>query len=97
MYGRVNKTQYDELFGASALMIVTYIMIGAGGVVVLISLAGCVGAFTQSKIMLGLVIIKTSEPHHDKTKEMFVRPAKTDQPVHPPSLIRVFAVHSLGS
>ena len=55
MYGRVNKTQFDELFGASALMVVSYIMIGAGGMVVLISLAGCVGAFTQSKIMLALV------------------------------------------
>ena len=57
VYGRVNKTQFDELFGASALVIVSYIMIGAGGLVVLISLAGCVGAFTQSKIMLAIVSI----------------------------------------
>ena len=32
------------------------------------------------------------EPRHDKTNKMTVRPAKTDQPWHPPSLIRVFAV-----
>ena len=31
-------------------------------------------------------------PQHDKTNKMSVRPAKTDQPEHPPSLIRVFAV-----
>ena len=33
-----------------------------------------------------------SEPPHDKTNKMTVRPAKTDQPGHPPSLIRVFTV-----
>ena len=32
------------------------------------------------------------EPRHDKINKMSVRPAKTDQPGHPPSLIRVFAV-----
>ena len=31
-----------------------------------------------------------NEPPHDKTNKMTVRPAKTDQPGHPPSLIRVF-------
>ena len=30
-----------------------------------------------------------NEPRHDKTNKMSVRPAKTDQPEHPPSLIRV--------
>ena len=49
------KTQYDELFGASALVIVTYIMIGAGALVVLVSLAGCVGAYTKSKPVLAVV------------------------------------------
>ena len=32
------------------------------------------------------------ELRHDKTSKMSVRPAKTDQPGHPPSLIKVFAV-----
>ena len=32
------------------------------------------------------------EPRHDKTNGISVRPAKTDQPGHPPSLIRVFDV-----
>ena len=47
----------------------------------------------------------STEPHHDKTNKMTVRPAKTlislgkdsDQPRRPPSPIRVFAVHSMGS
>ena len=36
----------------------------------------------------------TNEPRHDKTDKMSVRPPSedTDQPGHPPSLIRVFAV-----
>ena len=33
-----------------------------------------------------------NEPRHDKTNKVTVRPAKTDQPGHSPSLIRVFAV-----
>ena len=37
------------------------------------------------------------EPRHEKTNKISVRPAKTDQPGHPPSLIRVFAVRSMGS
>ena len=43
------------------------------------------------------VSTQTSEPPHDKTNNVVVRPAKTDQPGHPPSLIRVFAVCSMGS
>ena len=35
---------------------------------------------------------QTYEPRHDKTNKMSVRPAKIDQPGHPPSLIKVFAV-----
>ena len=34
----------------------------------------------------------TFEPRHDKTNKVTVLPVKTDQPGHPPSLIRVFAV-----
>ena len=38
------------------------------------------------------------EPPHDKTNKMACAPSKSsDQPGHPPSLIRVFAVHSVGS
>ena len=33
-----------------------------------------------------------TEPPHDKTNKVACAPAKTDQPGHPPSLIRVFAV-----
>ena len=33
-----------------------------------------------------------NEQRHDKTNEMSVGPAKTDQPGHSPSLIRIFAV-----
>ena len=41
--------------------------------------------------------VSTNEPPYDKTNKMTVRPAKTDQPGHPPSMIRVFAVRSMGS
>ena len=38
------------------------------------------------------------EPPHDKTNKMACAPSKdSDQPGHPPSLIRVFAVCSMGS
>ena len=38
------------------------------------------------------------EPPHDKTNKMtFVPSEDSDQPGHPPSLIRVFAVRSVGS
>ena len=40
----------------------------------------------------------TYEPHRDKTKKMACAPSEdSDQPGHPPSLIRVFAVRLLGS
>ena len=41
---------------------------------------------------------KHFEPPHDKTNKMTFVPSKdSDQPGHPHSLIRVFAVHSMGS
>ena len=41
---------------------------------------------------------KPFEPPHDKTNEMACVPSEdSDQPVHLPSLIRVFAVCSVGS
>ena len=42
-------------------------------------------------------VLDIREPRHDKTNKMSVRPAKTNQLGHPPSLIRVFAVRSMGS
>ena len=42
--------------------------------------------------------IKTFQPPHDKTNKMVCVPSEdSDQPGHPPSLIRYFAVHSMGS
>ena len=38
------------------------------------------------------LVLSWHEPRHDKTNKMAVRPAKTDQPGHPPSQIRVFTV-----
>ena len=41
---------------------------------------------------------KHFEPPHDKTNKMtFVPSEDSDQPGHPPSLIRVFALRSMGS
>ena len=41
---------------------------------------------------------KHFEPPHDKPNKMtFVPSENSDQPGHPPSLIRVFAVRSVGS
>ena len=50
--------------------------------------------------MIGqITAAKTSfEPQHDKTNKMTCAPSEdSDQPGHSPSLIRVFAVHSMGS
>ena len=39
-----------------------------------------------------------NEPPHDKTNKMTCAPREdSDQPRHPPCLISVFAVHSMGS
>ena len=47
---------------------------------------------------VSITTIKTAfEPPHDKTNETTVRPAKTQISLSPPSLIRVFAVRSVGS
>ena len=41
---------------------------------------------------------KVFEPEHDKTYKMACAPSKdSDQPGHPPSLIRIFAVRSMDS
>ena len=40
----------------------------------------------------------TFEPPHDKTNKLICAPSKdSDQPGHPPSLVRGFVVHSMGS
>ena len=45
-----------------------------------------------------IILIATCEPPHDKTNKMTCAPKEdSDQPGHPPSLIRVFAVRSMGS
>ena len=44
--------------------------------------------------MLGTQLQGIHEPPHDKTIKMAIAPSEdTNQPAHPPSLIRVFAVH----
>ena len=41
---------------------------------------------------------KHFEPPHDQTNKMTFAPSEdSDQPGHPPSLIRVFAVRSMGT
>ena len=41
---------------------------------------------------------RQNEPHHYKTNKMILATSEdSDQPGYPPSLIRVFAVHSMGS
>ena len=43
-------------------------------------------------------VLSECEPPHDKTNKMAFAPSEnSDQPKHSPSLIRVFAVHSMGS
>ena len=45
-----------------------------------------------------ILLEKKKEPPHDKTDEITYAPIEdSDQAGHPPSLIRVFAVHSMGS
>ena len=48
---------------------------------------------SDSLSMLGTQLQSIHEPPHDKANKMAIAPSEdTDQPVHPPSLIRVFAV-----
>ena len=43
-------------------------------------------------------IVNKNEPRHDKTSKLTCALSEdSDQPGHPPSLITVFAVHSVGS
>ena len=55
------------------------------------------GMTVKNMIMRNLVWVYTKPPH-DKTNKVIITPSKdSDQPGHPPSLIRDFAVHSIGS
>ena len=56
-------------------------------------------AATAMKAHLGYRLVTNgNEPHRDKTNKMTCAPSEdSDQPGHPPSLIRVFAVHLMGS
>ena len=52
----------------------------------------------QSSLVMATKIMEPYKPAHDKTNKMACAPSKdSDQPGHPPSLIRVFAVRSMGS
>lgn len=51
---RIDMMQFDALLGHSIVPIAAYVLIAAGGVVLLISLAGCIGAWTRNKSLLAL-------------------------------------------
>ena len=54
--------------------------------------------FRRPKIAVTILELEYCEPPHDKTNKMICAPSEvSDQPGHPPSLIRVFAVRSVGS
>ena len=49
---------------------------------------------TSISVYINTVSVYINEPPHDKTNKMTYAPCEdSDQPGHPPSLIRVFAVH----
>lgn len=51
---RLDMVQFDALLGTSMLPIAAYVLIAAGAVVLLISLAGCFGALMENRSLLGL-------------------------------------------
>ena len=53
-----------------------------------------VSFFAQYIFLQRRINLMINEPSHDKTNKVSVHPAKTQ---HQPSLIRVFAVRSMGS
>ena len=57
-----------------------------------------VTVFSQSKIHVAIKALSQDELQHEKTNKMTCAPSKdSDQPGHSLSLIRVFAVRSMGS
>ena len=65
----------------------------------MVTARGVWAVLTLCYILMQFFILMTIyEPQHDKTNDMAYTPSEnSDQSGHPPSLIRVFAVHSLGS
>ena len=52
----------------------------------------------KSALHLSVISGNPEEPPHDKTNNIACAPSEdSDQPGHPPSLIRAFAVRSVGS
>ncbi|CAC5411503.1 CD151 [Mytilus coruscus] len=51
---RIDMVQFDELLGKSMVPIAAYVLIAAGGIVMLISLVGCLGALKEHRVLLGL-------------------------------------------
>ena len=57
-----------------------------------------IGYFLSALGLVFFVNQSANEPPHDKTNKMICAPSEdSDQLGHPPSLIRVFAVRSVGS
>ena len=56
-----------------------------------------IGMWLNEKKKICLQQLQWFEPPHDKTNSVVVHPVNSDQPGHLPSLIRVFAVRSMGS
>ncbi|XP_052065093.1 CD151 antigen-like [Mytilus californianus] len=54
---RIDMVEFDELLGKSMVPIAAYVLIAAGGVVMLISLVGCLGALKGHRVLLGLYFI----------------------------------------
>ena len=56
------------------------------------------GIYSLNQVDFLTFRLDTYEPHRDKTNKMACAPSEdSDQPGHPPSLIRVFAVRLIGS
>ena len=81
--GEINFGVWKDFQGLSSTSILT----------LLVALLGLGFPWSEARTC----IARSPKPRHDKTNNVAVRPAKTDQLRHPPSLIRVFAVRSMGS
>ena len=62
------------------------------------SSSNCDSNYSNRQCKSNTLEVNESEPPHDKINKMISAPSEdSDQPGHPPSLIRVFAVRSMGS
>ena len=98
-FGRQKK--FDQ-FNISLNYIYIYIYINTPSQYDIVSMAKRfhIGFYKKCKKCVAYVDSRKKhfEPPHDKTNKMtFVPSDDSDQPGHPPSLIRVFAVRSMGS